>query len=195
MDKKKYGIFYTPNFIIDIILSRIDLTKNLEILEPGCGDGRFIKSMYKKNNNINISAADIQKKEITCLKKKYPEADLKNKSFLSNVFNNKLFDLIIGNPPYAAKITEKEKIYCREITKTLGKIKLESSVFFLIKSISLLKENGQLAFILPSSILRVESYFQVRNFIKKNTIIEEYETGYKYDNKVIKHAKVIVSKG
>ena len=26
-------------------------------------------------------------------------------------------------------------------------------------------------------------------------IIEEYETGYKYDNKVIKHAKVIVSKG
>ena len=29
----------------------------------------------------------------------------------------------------------------------------------------------------------------------KNTIIEEYETGYKYDNKVIKHAKVVVSKG
>ena len=29
----------------------------------------------------------------------------------------------------------------------------------------------------------------------KNIIIEEYEKGYKYDDKVIKHAKVIVSKG
>ena len=30
---------------------------------------------------------------------------------------------------------------------------------------------------------------------EKNTIIEEYEKGYKYDGKVIKHSKVIVSKG
>ena len=30
---------------------------------------------------------------------------------------------------------------------------------------------------------------------KKNTIIEEYEKGYKYNEKVIKHSKVIVSKG
>ena len=29
---------------------------------------------------------------------------------------------------------------------------------------------------------------------KKNTIIEEYEKGYKYHDKVIKHSKVIVSK-
>jgi len=29
----------------------------------------------------------------------------------------------------------------------------------------------------------------------KNIIIEEYEKGYKYNDKVIKHAKVIVSKG
>ena len=30
---------------------------------------------------------------------------------------------------------------------------------------------------------------------KKNTIIEEFEVGYKYHSKVIKHAKVIVSEG
>ena len=28
-----------------------------------------------------------------------------------------------------------------------------------------------------------------------NIVVEEYEKGYKYDDKVIKHSKVIVSKG
>ena len=30
---------------------------------------------------------------------------------------------------------------------------------------------------------------------KKNTIIEEFEKGYKYNDKIIKHSKVVVSKG
>ena len=31
--------------------------------------------------------------------------------------------------------------------------------------------------------------------IKRGNIIEEYEKGYKYDEKIIRHAKVVVSKG
>ena len=30
---------------------------------------------------------------------------------------------------------------------------------------------------------------------KKNLIIEEFEKGYKYNDKIIRHSKVIVSKG
>ena len=40
------------------------------------------------------------------------------------------------------------------------------------------------------ALLEIES-----NEIEKGKIVEEYEKGYLYDDKIIRHAKVVVSKG
>jgi len=55
-DRKLNGAFFTPNYIIDFILSEIQPTQNSLILDPSCGSGAFLinaveylKIKYNKN--------------------------------------------------------------------------------------------------------------------------------------------------
>ena len=170
--KKKFGKFYTPKEIVSLIVSKINIKPNLKILEPGCGDGRFIEEicMVNKNNNLNIYGIDIDKKNIDILRMKYLKFNFLNESFLSEVYNEEKFDLIIGNPPYATEMSMEEKKYCKEnLIPLMGKNNLETSAFFLTKSVFLLRGGGTLSLILPSTLLRVESYKNLRGYLKKET--------------------------
>lgn len=54
-ERKELGQFYTPEFIIDYILDRVELSPDKKILDPACGSGGFLiktydrlKEMYRK---------------------------------------------------------------------------------------------------------------------------------------------------
>lgn len=162
--EKLRGGFYTPNSIASFILKwAINGNKNLDILEPSCGDGTFFKEIQKGNylynsvTAIELDSIEAQKAQQIGLKK----SNLINADFHQFCINtNQRFDLIIGNPPYIRYqyFEEEQKEYASEI---FGKANLKYSkltnawVSFVVGSSLLLKEEGKIGFVLPAEILQV----------------------------------------
>ena len=44
-DQKLRGGYYTPEVLADFIVKNIEINKEINILEPSCGDGIFINSI------------------------------------------------------------------------------------------------------------------------------------------------------
>jgi adenine-specific DNA-methyltransferase len=183
--KKTTGSYYTPDFLANFILKRIEnyIKKfdKLSILEPSVGNGSFLNALININftihkNNISFKAIDINRKELNILKKieiKNIYSEFIHKDFLRfSKDDNNLYDLIIGNPPYIKKanLSKNQIKFCRYIHNSVN---LSEQTFkniwsaFLIKSVRLLNEDGILAFILPSELLQVKYSEKIREFLKK----------------------------
>lgn len=193
-ERKKKGIFYTPPPLVNFMINLVSLRKNTKILEAGCGTGNFVIPLtqklieiYKKSetsneeeikNKIftgNIFALDFDADAIKILKNslKVNTENIITSSFLSdNLFDNDKYDIIIGNPPYTTVLSKNEKSYCKTNYPTLSNY-IRSESFFVIKSIDLLKSDGQLCLVLPATMLRVNHYSVLRKFIMEKCIIEK----------------------
>ena len=82
------------------------------------------------------------------------------------------FDLIIGNPPWGSRPDYFEKIKGKEFSKNIAN--KESAQIFVNIAIEKLKDNGTLAFVLPSKSFYNPQSFDFRNFLMKNMIIKEF---------------------
>lgn len=169
--KKEEGIFFTPKIIIEENLNLLEkYLNNIEnILEPSVGSGEFILNLDKKYNNINFDCIEKNKFIFDNVKKIEVSNNINflNIDFM-NYKTNKLYDLIIGNPPYFVILKNKITQYTEFID---GRPNI--FILFILHSINLLKENGILSFILPSNFLNCQYYNKVRNFINKNCKILE----------------------
>ncbi|UCE13101.1 MAG: N-6 DNA methylase [Candidatus Heimdallarchaeota archaeon] len=87
------------------------------------------------------------------------------------------FDLVLGNPPYGRSVLSKtEKSMMKLIYKACSgknpkKYSLNAVSAFIERSINLLRSKGILGLIVPFSILRVEEFEALREFILERTII------------------------
>lgn len=73
------------------------------------------------------------------------------------------FDIIIGNPPYGAKLTEKEK---KQYKQTYSISTSNTAQFFIIMAHRLLAYKGINTFIVPKSLIYVKSWKPLRDFIQ-----------------------------
>ena len=157
----------------------------------------FNKIEAKKREYFKISDSDGKKEienEIKALKWKYIESRLKDlgkddlipkikewefredKPFFvwelefSEVFRgeNPGFDIVIGNPPYGAKLTKEEHINGERIPKK------SESYFIKLSYDKLLKNKGVLGFIIPKPFTYTSSYRLVREHVMDNieTVID-----------------------
>ncbi len=161
------GSYYTPKKILDYIIKGI--YSNDRFLDPCCGTGSFLLAACEKISNPE-NLYGIDKDEIACfiskinLIIKFKEIEFQpqiyNINFLSDKkFNKKKFDVIATNPPWGAKNKE---IY----SETYPQISSgESFSYFIVKSRSLLAENGKAFFVLPQSVLNVKIHKDIRKFI------------------------------
>ena len=164
--KKKEGIFFTP---INIINQNIALLENYfnnihTILEPSCGSCEYITEINKKYNEKNIIG--IEKNEVIFNSIKELNKDnikIINQNFL-NYQSNQKFDLIIGNPPYF--VIKKNEVNTDYYKYFEGRPNI--FILFIIKSLTLLNENGILSFILPKNFLNCHYYNKTRKFIFDN---------------------------
>ncbi|MDR3197305.1 MAG: N-6 DNA methylase, partial [Planctomycetaceae bacterium] len=79
------------------------------------------------------------------------------------MFGVENFDIVIGNPPYGANLTEEQKKYCRTFYKSAKTIKnkqkgsLDSFALFIENGFNLVKQNGYVNFIVPLSVISSEA--------------------------------------
>ncbi len=182
--KQSSGIYFTPYSIIEKnfeLLEKYGIMNQVEtILEPSCGSGQYIDYIKENYRNVipkNIIGIELNNdifKEISELYSCDSKIVILNQNFLEFSPETK-YDLIIGNPPYFV-------VSKKYIDNLLCKMNLkEYSIFyegrpnifilFIIHSISLLKDNGVLSFILPKSFLNCLYYNPIREFIYKNFMI------------------------
>jgi len=142
----KIGFVETPIEIASLMTKLSNVKKDSLILDTGSGKGIFLQAL-KNQNFTNVIGIEIDKELHTYCKNIFKEYKIIMGDYLTYNFNEK-FDLIIGNPPYVHfnQLPFNISSIVKKITKT-G----ESDIYyaFIIKSILLLKDGGELIYIVP----------------------------------------------
>ena len=166
--KKSQGIFFTPksitNQLVSTALSFIKNKNNLSILEPACGTCVIVQHLDEILDSATFTCYELNQDIFQSISK----LQFKNKTILANcdfikVNNNELYDLIIGNPPYfVCKRESVPKQYKNHISGRPNMFGL-----FILHSLTKLKINGILAFIVPKSFFNSIYYASIRSYIRE----------------------------
>ncbi len=167
--KNKFGQYFTPEVVANFMIELADISANSSILEPSCGEGVFLKLLYDKGFD-NLTAFEID----STLAQDF--SGVRYESFISAKIATK-FDLIIGNPPYIRwKNLEndlKQELSSNPIWNKYFNSLCDYLYIFILKSIELLNENGQLIFICPEYWMNTTHSISLRNYMVANGYFEE----------------------
>lgn len=97
-------------------------------------------------------------------------------TWFSDVFANGGFDIVIGNPPYGANIDDLISVYEKEYPATSKGYK-DIYKYFFDQGLRLLRNNGILSYITPSTYLRQPRYGDVRRVLLKYNILQILDLG------------------
>ncbi|WP_312344847.1 Eco57I restriction-modification methylase domain-containing protein [Chryseobacterium binzhouense] len=163
--------YYTDSKIVDavrnLIKDHFKTQKEIAVLEPSVGTGNFIFATHELSVNSKITGFEINETTAKIAKILHPEADINLRSFETEFIDEKgnkidfsqQYDLVIGNPPYGEH---------RGLYKGLGEEPKISKYedYFVKRSLDLLKTNGVLAMVLPSSWLNRQKNLQNANILE-----------------------------
>ncbi|PTQ61210.1 N-6 DNA methylase [Sphingomonas aurantiaca] len=173
VNDKKTGSFFTPDPLAVSIVNHLALTLNaskqssLAVLEPSVGNGAFVTALSKTKtiqnrvsilHGVDIEPAFVDACEDIALT--VPEVRFFREDFIDFQGRESGYDIIIGNPPYVSyKHLSAEKVNgARAIFNENGLAKGDFRnlwTLFLLKSASLLKDDGIMAFVLPKEVVYV----------------------------------------
>ena len=197
----KIGFVETPIEIADLMVSLSTVNKKGLVLDTGCGRGVFLQSL-KKFHYKNCIGIEIDPELSNLCKRKFSQFEIIQGDFLSYPFATK-FDLIIGNPPYA-HFNQLPSDIAKEVRRIVKTSESDIYYAFIIKSIELLKDGGELIYITPYHFFYNTYAKIVREYILKHgrlaiiidldevnlfgeehpeTIIFKFKKGEKYDGR------------
>jgi len=102
---KEFQFFPTPKSVIEKMLSKVEINKDSEILEPSAGNGNILKELIKYNPK-SVVAVEIQNKFLENLNqvtRAFKDSLIIIDDFMNIDFNdlsNVRFNTIIANPPF-----------------------------------------------------------------------------------------------
>ena len=85
-----------------------------------------------------------------------------------DVMNNGGFDVVIGNPPYGAEISDKDKIFLKSKYKDKTG---NTASFFIFRGLELLRDGGIISFIVPKQLTYINSWEETRKQLLKFDVI------------------------
>ena len=164
--KQTGGIYFTPPSIIleNIKLLEPYMSSINNVLEPACGSCEYINALAKNYNHLKITGIELNKTIYDSIKEfETSNVKLYNEDYLKYE-PTECYDLIIGNPPYF--VMKKESVQKSYYKYFEGRPNI--FILFIIKSITLLKENGIISFVLPKNFLNCLYYDKTRQYINKH---------------------------
>jgi adenine-specific DNA methylase len=152
ISKKKLGAFYSPPMIVTTLLNWAIRSPIDRLLDPSCGDGRFI-SQHAYGVGVEMDAMAANEATLRA-----PGALVHHGDFFTWArLTEERFDCAAGNPPFIRYQSFSGKIRCNALSycqsygaKFTG---LTSSwAPFLVTAATLLKPGGRMAFVVPAEI-------------------------------------------
>lgn len=176
LEKNIYGV--------DLNEESIEIAK-LSLWLRTAKKGRKLNKLNKniKCGNSLIDAPEIAGDKAFDWEKEFPE-----------VFDKGGFDVVIGNPPYGAKLKKSEKDYIKT-TYQITEYNYDTYKFFFELSLKILKDSSLLGFITPNTYLVVENGYLLRKLLfVKNKLLELYETFNVFPDAVVEPIITIIQK-
>ncbi len=162
--KHKFGQYFTPRNVADFMIGLADIDQFASILEPSCGQGIFLELLQEKGFQY-ITAYEIDAELALDFPYVYYE------SFVSAKINQ-TFDLVIGNPPYIRWKNLEPQLKAELVTQPLWQKYCNALCdylsIFILKSIELLNDEGQLIFICPEYWMNTTHSEALRNYMMEN---------------------------
>lgn len=200
-EKKTLGVYYTPDDLSKVMCDWAIREPSECVLEPSFGGCGFLgasisrlRALGTPSPESNVYGVDIDNRAFDCLYEKIGSHTQIKERFIhgdfikltTSDFNRDEFDVLIGNPPYVSihNMGDEQRLSCKEILSsskyaesTLGS-NTNLWAFFLVHSLSFLKANGRMAWVLPSSALHadyakklinlLETHFSKLNLVRLN---------------------------
>lgn len=170
-ERNATGQYYTNKSIVENMLSNLHLSENETFYDPCCGSGAFlmgVETYYPENlygTDINPLAVLITRVNLlTKHSNKVFTPNIYCKDYLIDSSTKEKFDYIYTNPPWGADKQHKYKL--NEINSK------ERSSMFLVKALKMLKPQGHLHFLLPTSLLKIQTHKDIRKYILNNSTIQ-----------------------
>lgn len=180
MHNPDLGQVFTSTIIADYMVSLFSIKKDACILDPCFGGGAFLRALYKEAY-INVTGIEIDKQWYQKAQEDgYKDYKLLLDDFLKFDFSSK-YDGIIMNPPYIRheKIDDlkssgitKEFLFSNPVFAELPRT-ANLYMFFIIKGIELLKDNGEMVVIFPSSWMAARGGKRFKQIINRSVDITD----------------------
>lgn len=152
LTQKESGAYYTPDFVADSLLHWVIRSERDRLLDPSCGDGRFI-ARHRNSVGIEQDASAAHKAMAHA-----PWALVHEGDFFAWA-NNTLerFECAAGNPPFIRyqSFSGETRARAQELCARAGAhfTGLSSSwAPFLVAAATLLQPKGRMAFVVPAEI-------------------------------------------
>lgn len=206
-DLRDNGVVYTPLPVTQVVVAqameKLESSKHKTVLEPSCGDGSFIRTLLNYPS-VDLYALDKDEAAIAKCETEFSDVSLLSGDFFEGFPDHwpKLFDLIIGNPPYVS--------WHRCDAETRGLLDRICDDFdyehrflknawagFIVKATMKLSERGVLAFVIPYEFLTVSYGKHLRDWMERQfSTIDIYIPNEKAFKSIDQDAvTVIASKG
>ncbi len=203
--RKEFGAHFTPSNIVEEMCSSSisllgNIDKEIKILDLASGTGIFtyfiaqkisdiLETSFKVVVEVNCLMAELDQvfinkcKEIFLLHGAKPTI-LKGDALFNEELNFEKFDIIVSNPPYV-RIQNldddyMEKLKSNYLTCNNGASDIYLAFFEL--AMRLIKPNGVISFITPSSFLRSEAASKLRNIMAPSLLtIKDFGSNKQFD--------------
>ncbi len=149
---KRTGAYYTPDDVVRTLVRWVVLDSTDRLLDPSCGDGRFIA---QHRNSVGVE----QDPASACFaRERAPGALVHEGDFFAWATNTvERFDCATGNPPFIRYQTfkgqtrERALALCNRLGASFSGL-TSSWAPFLVAAASLLMPGGRIAFVVPAEI-------------------------------------------
>ena len=171
---KDVGEFYTPKEITKIMSNLIINEGSVNVYDPICGSGNFLKTALESNiSQIYGKEDNLDYYNILKTRLLLNEINSDNIIYGEQYNNNSMkFDVIISNPPFADKTWKENKM----LSEIMYKFKVPQTqvgdYIYVLSMLEKLDEDGNMAVILPHGVLFRESEKQVRRKLVENSYIK-----------------------
>ncbi len=149
---KEKGAYYTPDPVVRSLLSWAVRTSDDRLLDPSCGDGRFIAG---HPNSVGI---ELDQSATATAMLRAPSAMVHKGDFFAWASSTEeRFECAAGNPPFIRyqlfKGVQRQRAIalCAELGATFSRL-TSSWPLFLVVTAHLLHQSGRMAFVVPAEI-------------------------------------------
>lgn len=184
--KKELGQFFTTPLIAEFMSKLVYFEEAKIALDPAVGEGVFLKYLdINKKNTLEYMAYDVDEAMIKTSKKVFGEnVQYVCKDYLVSDISKKP-DIIICNPPYnkfqeIPKRNEYIKLFVEKYGVSVSGYS-NLCVYFLIKSLFELNDNGKCAYIIPYEFLNTGYGENIKKYLLESKFLKSI---YKFDSSI-----------
>ena len=199
--RNKEGVYYTPSWVVKDMFKNIKINPDSKFLDPCCGSGNFlIEAIRQGVAPENVYGFDVDENAVQITRQRIKEDfgfdtdNIKVGDFLQEAHKLKTekitYDLIFTNQPWGKKIEKSAKEKYSALYSCGNS--LDTTSLFLAASLSILKINGFLGFLIQEAFFNITTFEDIRKRVLAKKILRFVDYGKAFKGLVTKAQAIVI---